>query len=52
MATEAGGLEAAIAGARDYAPHTLRICCEVETLDEVSRVASSTTLPPETVGHG
>lgn len=37
----AGGLEAAIAGARDYAPHTLRICCEVETLDEVSRAVEA-----------
>lgn len=37
----AGGLEAAIAGARAHAPHTLRICCEVETLDEVSRAVTA-----------
>ena len=37
----AGGLEAAIQGARAQAPHTLRICCEVETLEEVSRAVSA-----------
>lgn len=37
----AGGLEAAIKGARAQAPHTLRICCEVETLEEVSRAVSA-----------
>lgn len=37
----AGSLEAAIAGARATAPHTLRICCEVESLEEAARAAAA-----------
>jgi nicotinate-nucleotide pyrophosphorylase (carboxylating) len=37
----AGSLEAAIKGARDYAPHTLRICCEVENVQEASRAVDA-----------
>ncbi len=35
--TAAGSLETAIQGARDRAPHSLRIECEVQNLDEAAR---------------
>jgi nicotinate-nucleotide pyrophosphorylase (carboxylating) len=37
----AGSLEIAIQGALEYAPHTLRVCCEVESLDDVSRAVEA-----------